>query len=239
MVDAGVGALRQLRKVGVSADALDAVLMTHWHLDHCAGLRGLINSRTCHSSLPVLGPEPSGAARLLLRTICPAALRSFHPVRGGRPIRISDIETEPIDTIHRTASVGWKLTEASLMNRRMVISGDTRPTEAIIEAAMKADLLVHEATYLQLHSDRAVRRWHSTATEAARLALESEVGGLALTHTSSRYTMEMIGAEAEAIFSGVFVVTPLTTMSIERLSDESARTGCGWGQLSVQAGIAG
>ncbi len=239
MVDAGVGALRQLQKTGMSADALDAVLMTHWHLDHCAGLRGLINSRTCSSPLSVLGPEPSGPARLLLRAICPAALRSFESVRGGRAFRISDIQAEPIDTVHSTASVGWRLTEASSMNRRMVISGDTRPTEAIIEAAMRADLLVHEATYMEHHSDRAVRRCHSTASEAAGLALKSEVGGLALTHTSSRYSVEMIGMEAEAVFPGVFVAAPLSSMVIGRLSDESKRMGCGWGQLAVQAGIAG
>ncbi len=236
MVDAGIGALRQLRRAGVDPDMLDAVLMTHWHLDHFAGLQGLIHART-GAPLPVLGPEPGRPTHLLLRAMCPAALRNLHTVAPGEPTRIRDIRMEPVDTVHRIASVGWKLDEAA-HNRRLVISGDTRPSETVIEAARGADLLVHEATYLQHHSSRAVKRHHSTAAEAAALALESEVGGLVLTHTSSRYTMKRILTEAVAVFPGTLVVSPLTAISIGRLLDESKKIGHGWAQLTVQPAFA-
>lgn len=236
MIDAGVGSLRQLRRAGVDPDMLDAVLLTHWHLDHFAGLQGLIHART-DAPVPVFGPKPARPARVLLRAMCPAALRNLHAVAPGEPLHIRDIRMEPVDTVHRIASVGWKLDEAA-HNRRLVISGDTRPSETVIEAARGADLLVHEATYLQHHSDRAVRRHHSTATEAATLALESEVGGLVLTHTSSRYTMKRILTEATAVFPGTLVVSPLTAISIGHLLDESKRIGHGWANLMVQPALA-
>jgi ribonuclease Z len=52
---------------------------------------------------------------------------------------------------------------------------------------MGVDLLYHEATYLNEHTDLASERGHSTAEEAARTALAAKVGQLLLGHFSSRY----------------------------------------------------
>lgn len=235
MVDAGIGALRQLRRVGVSPDNLDAVLLTHWHPDHFAGLCRLVRARADSAPLLVLGPEPPRPVRLYLRMLCPSAWSSFQPVTNGRSTRISDIDIEPVDTAHRVVSAGWKLDEA-YTNRRMVVSGDTRPVGAVLEAARGADLLVHEATFLGQHRGWAVRHGHSTAWEAATLARESGAGALVLTHTSSRYSMEAIGLEAEMVYPEAFVASPLTVVSIGQLPDGATRTGHGWAQLSVQVG---
>lgn len=91
--------------------------------------------------------------------------------------------------------------------RRVVLSGDTRPCDAVRNAARGADLLVHEATFGADEAARAVETGHSTALEAALLAREAGVRQLALTHISARYTREApeLLTEAAEVFPHVVV----------------------------------
>src|SRR5581483_4214370 len=68
--------------------------------------------------------------------------------------------------------------------RKLVVSGDTRPARSVLEAAIEADLLVHEAA------------------ELARLA---GVRMLALTHLSNRYFGPELAREARAVFPDTVV----------------------------------
>ncbi len=85
--------------------------------------------------------------------------------------------------------------------RKLVISGDTRPCEAIRIAAHQADLLVHEATFAAEETERARETGHSTAGQAATLAREAEVQMLALMHFSTRYPVGRLRDEARAVFA--------------------------------------
>ena len=89
--------------------------------------------------------------------------------------------------------------------RTAVVSGDTEPCEATAEAARGADLLVHEATFLDEDRARARETRHTTAREAAELARDADVGLLALTHLSSRFTPAEARAEASAVFPRTIV----------------------------------
>jgi ribonuclease Z len=84
--------------------------------------------------------------------------------------------------------------------RRMVISGDTAPSPAVVQAAYGADLLVHEASFLAEEADRARETNHSTAAEAAEVARLAQVKLLALTHVSPRYFGPELAEEARAVF---------------------------------------
>jgi ribonuclease Z len=84
--------------------------------------------------------------------------------------------------------------------RTVVIAGDTAPATSVVEAARGADLLVHEATFLEDERERARETAHSTALEAAELAREADVSMLALTHLSNRYFGPEAAREARAIF---------------------------------------
>ena len=105
----------------------------------------------------------------------------------GRTVRPGDVMGEP------------------RRGRTVVITGDTEPCAGTLEAARGADVLVHEATFLDEERDRARETRHSTAREAAAVAKEAGVGLLALTHLSSRFMPREVRAEAEAVFANVIV----------------------------------
>jgi len=101
--------------------------------------------------------------------------------------------------------------------RRIVYTGDTRPTDTAVEAAENADLLIHDASFTDEHADRAQRTKHSTAREAAEVAAEAGARRLAMIHISSRYTADVSDHErqAEEPFSGEsFVPDDGTTVEV-------------------------
>jgi ribonuclease Z len=93
--------------------------------------------------------------------------------------------------------------------RTVVYTGDTRPCDGVREAAAGADLLIHDSMFDDDRRERAVETAHSTAREAAELASEAGVEGLALTHISSRYAgggWRDLEADAKDAFDGTVFV---------------------------------
>jgi ribonuclease Z len=74
--------------------------------------------------------------------------------------------------------------------RKLVLSGDTRPCPAMVEAAKSADVLIHEATFSDDEQERAIETRHSTAREAGKVAAEAQAKRLVLTHFSSRHDVD-------------------------------------------------
>jgi ribonuclease Z len=100
--------------------------------------------------------------------------------------------------------------------RRVVYTGDTRPHLSVIEASRGADLLVHEATFGGDETERAQETGHSTAAEAARVALDAGARRLVLTHISSRYSRDAaeLLAEARSVFPETVIARDGMTVDV-------------------------
>ncbi len=117
----------------------------------------------------------------------------YSKLHNGEPVEHEGRTIEPEEVVG-----------PSRPGRTVVYTGDTRPTESVIEAAADADLLIHDGTFGDEHHDRARRTAHSTAREAATVARDAGVKRLALTHLSTRYTGRgwELEQQAEEVFDG-------------------------------------
>jgi len=98
--------------------------------------------------------------------------------------------------------------------RKIVLSGDTEPCEALAIAAHEADVLVHEATFTEEEAERARLTAHSTARQAAELARDADVRLLALTHMSTRYAGGQLRDEARAVFAATEAPRDFDTIEV-------------------------
>jgi ribonuclease Z len=131
----------------------------------------------------------------------------FGRLHGGESVELDDGRV-----IHPDQVVG-----DPRPGRRLVYTGDTRPTESVVEAARDADLLIHDATFADDEADRARHTAHSTAREAGQIAARAGVARLALTHLSSRYASgwERLEREAREAFDGeCFVASDGQTVDV-------------------------
>ncbi len=99
--------------------------------------------------------------------------------------------------------------------RRVVVTGDTGPCEALVSFSSGAALLISEATFCSDMADRAAEYGHMTAAWAAEMAKRAGVGRLVLTHISPRYTDERQHlAEARPIFAATEVARDFTVVEV-------------------------
>ena len=100
--------------------------------------------------------------------------------------------------------------------RVVVFTGDTRPCAAVIDAAQGADLLIHEATFGEEEKERAKETGHSTAREAAQVALAAKARRLVLSHVSARYSIsaDELVKEAREVFKETIVAKDGMTIEV-------------------------
>ena len=115
----------------------------------------------------------------------------------GEAVQLANGQTVPPSEIIGEARPG----------RLVAFTGDTRPCAATVDAAQGADLLIHEATFGEEERDRARDTGHSTAKEAAQVALAAKAKRLVLSHVSARYSIsaDELVREAREVFPNAAV----------------------------------
>jgi ribonuclease Z len=252
LFDCGEGTQRQL-VASVGLADLDAVFLTHYHLDHWLGIPGLLKTFALRDRDRPLRLHGPAGLKNLMGTLRPIVGRLPYDLRlvelePGEPVQGDGYRVAPFRVEHRTArAFGYAVVEderpgefdpveaqrlgvepgpdfgrlqrgetvdgvapGQVMGpprpgRKVVISGDTAPSDAVRVAAHEADLLVHEATFLDEERERAKETAHSTARQAAEVASDAQVRMLALVHLSTRYFARDVRDEARAAFANTVI----------------------------------
>ena len=153
-----------------------------------------------------------------------AELGVSHGPDLGRLQRGEDVEVNG-----KTVSSSEVMGETRI-GRKVVVTGDTVPTEMTKLAAHEAQLLVHDAAFADADTQRAAETGHSTARQAAEIASEAGVEMLALVHASTRYDVRELLAEAREVMPDAIaprdfdiVEIPFPERGSPKLIDRGAR----------------
>ena len=115
----------------------------------------------------------------------------YNRIKEGGDFTTADGQVIPHERLTRPASPG----------RSYAYCCDTAYNPSMFSLIKGADLIYHDCTYAAVDADRAIKHFHSTATDAARTALHAEVHKLLLGHFSARYTDEgILLEEARQLF---------------------------------------
>lgn len=99
--------------------------------------------------------------------------------------------------------------------RKIVISSDTYPIDAMVRFAEGADVLIHESTYGEDHLDKTEKNLHSSAGQAALIASRALVRLLVLTHFSTRYNdLSALVKEARRVFPRVVAARDFMVVTV-------------------------
>ena len=184
MVDCGPGTLRRLAQASVSPTQLDAVLLTHYHTDHCADLAALLFALRS----PHLTPRPPltiygapGLKRLIEK------LTEAWPWLSPKNFELHLIELAPgtfsahgfeitaIPIRHTAQSLGYRLRAGHGL---LALSGDADTCEELVDLAQDVDIFVCDCAA----PDELKIEGHLTPSLAAQYAQRANASELLLTH---------------------------------------------------------
>ena len=213
LVDFGPGVVRRAAAAARNRDIsalqptnLRVAFATHLHSDHTVGLPDLIFSPwTTGRRVPleVYGPKGIKAMSehllqaysvdIATRTNADGNQREFpeghkvnaHEISAGIVYQDSNVRVTAFRTKHAMESYGYRFDTA---DRSIVISGDTNPSQATIDACRGCDVLIHEVIMLGPLSKRPptfqafAAKYHTTTPQLASLAAQAKPRLLILYH---------------------------------------------------------
>jgi ribonuclease BN (tRNA processing enzyme) len=203
LLDLGSGALGALQE-HADPDAVDAVLFSHLHPDHCLDLCGYYVMRKYHPGgalppIPVWGP--AGVAARMTRAYDLAneddmsGEFDFHEYAG--PIEIGPFVVEPVRVAHPVPAYAFRVTANG---HTLAYTGDTGPCDALDRLSEGADLLLAEASFH--HGAANPPDVHLTGHQAGEVAARNGVPRLVITHVPPWYDVDDMLAEARLTHDG-------------------------------------
>lgn len=189
LVDCGASAMISMNRYGVDPGGLDAIVLSHLHGDHFAGIPFLLLHQHYQAGrerpLEIVGPpgtrERVEAAGRIMFDIGESAWRfplGYREIDPGGPVRVAGLSVEALPVVHGAGPCyGLRIADAEKL---FAFSGDTAWIDTLPRIAAGADLFVMEC-----HAFEGPQAVHTDyQTLSARLP-ELDARRICLTHMSN------------------------------------------------------
>lgn len=196
LLDCGSGVLAGIQEY-LSLSELDAVILSHYHPDHCADFgclqyAAMIETQLGKRTKPLYAWGPDS------QTLSYEEFCLGHSYERQPAFQIGELRFEVLQNIHEITSYSIRVTSPS--GAMLVYSGDTAYNRELAQFARMADCFLCEASfYSDRHNQMAQ---HLTAAEAAQLAAAAEAKLLVLTHLPHFGETKRLVSEAGSVYSG-------------------------------------
>ncbi|MFB6719686.1 MBL fold metallo-hydrolase [Kribbella sp. NPDC056345] len=195
-VDAGPGSLAELLR-HTTLSALDAVWLSHLHLDHMGDLLNAYYALS-YGELPARAPLPVYAPAALEERLVGffgglTDVLDLRPLSDGHVVELGDLRLISRAVEHGCDAYALR---AESGGHVLAYSGDCAPCDALDEVAARADLLLCEA------NDPQPTPVHHTPVQAGALARRTGAKHLVVTHVGPLLDPQQATAEAAAAFGG-------------------------------------
>ena len=192
-LDLGSGCLANLT-ARVAPERLTALLLSHWHYDHCADLLPLIFRLDACAEQPLHVYAPVDENSLVRKAVQACAKIVMHDVQPGDSVLIGGLQVRVHTARHPVPAVMYRV-EAE--GKVFCYTGDTNTVEGLAEFAEHADFLLADGLFTD--AAWAEGKPHLSARHVAELAEAANVRRFVITHLNPAIDPATLLKEARSV----------------------------------------
>lgn len=189
-LDLGSGTLAALTAL-TAPEHLTALVLSHWHYDHCSDVLMLISRLEALAAEPLHVYAPVDEESPLRGIVKRCAHIVLHDIAPGDSFTLGEVQVSVYQARHPVPAVMFRLTAEG---KTLCYTGDTNVFDGLADFARGAHLLLADGLFPE--KVWSEEKPHLSAAMAARLAQEAQVKRLVVTHLNP--TIDPVGLIAEA-----------------------------------------